>query len=262
MSNLISAVKKIVAAGERAEIYRHGVNVVICGKPNVGKSSLLNLLLNKEKAIVTDVPGTTRDIIEDYISVRGIPVKLIDTAGIRVTEDLVERIGIERSQQVIEEADIIIFLVDVGSGLTDEDRSIYNSIKHKKVIVLVNKEDLEEKNIDAEELKQQFPGIKLIRGSVIEEIGLEELENSIKDMIISEEYEDESMEVMIPLRQKNILQAVMRSLEEALQGLNSIPTDCLGVVISEAIDLMGELTGKNLREEAIDRIFHDFCIGK
>ena len=141
-------IDKLLLAGERAEIYREGINVAICGKPNVGKSSLLNALLRKEKAIVTSIPGTTRDIIEDYINIRGIPVKLKDTAGIRSTEDLVERIGIERSQEVISEADLVLFILDVGTGIDQEDRKIYEKIEKKNKIVLVNKEDLEEKRME------------------------------------------------------------------------------------------------------------------
>ncbi|WP_276619167.1 tRNA uridine-5-carboxymethylaminomethyl(34) synthesis GTPase MnmE [Syntrophomonas wolfei] len=255
-------IDKLLLAGERAEIYREGINVAICGKPNVGKSSLLNALLRKEKAIVTSVPGTTRDIIEDYINIRGIPVKLRDTAGIRFTEDLVERIGIERSQEVISEADLVLFILDVGTGIDQEDREIYEKIEKKNKIVLVNKEDLEEKNISETELEQLFPGVKIVRGSIIEETGLEELEESMEKAVLSGQLQSDDMEVMINLRQKNALLTAKRHIEDSLAVMGKVSLDCLGVDIWGALEALGEINGKNLKEEVIERIFHDFCIGK
>lgn len=262
LTNFLGEIDKILESSERSEVYRDGIGIAICGKPNVGKSSLLNALLKKERAIVTNIPGTTRDVIEDYINVRGIPVKLMDTAGIRMTEDVVERIGVERSRQVIKEADIVVFLLDVGSGITREDMSIYESIANRNVIVLVNKDDLEEKNIREEDLKELFADAEVIRGSVKEDIGLDELEDVIERMALSGKIGADDLEIMINMRQKNALLKAKKHAQEALISLRDVPLDCLGVDIWESLEALGEITGKNLKEEVIDRIFHDFCIGK
>ncbi|MEN6327116.1 MAG: tRNA uridine-5-carboxymethylaminomethyl(34) synthesis GTPase MnmE [Syntrophomonas sp.] len=258
----LSLVDKILKGGQRAEIYREGINAVICGKPNVGKSSLLNALLRQEKAIVTNIPGTTRDIIEDYINVNGIPVRIMDTAGIRSTEDVVERIGVERSEEVIKNADLVLLLLDVEAGITAEDLKIYEQIDRQKAIILVNKEDLEIKNINEEQLKAIFKGVKIIRGSVKEELGLEELENSIEDMVLSGQLASDDMEIMLNLRQKNALLQAKKHLEDSLAAIGEAPLDCLGVDIWGALEALGQVTGKNLKEEIMDRIFHEFCIGK
>lgn len=255
-------IDKLLTAAERAEIYRDGINIAICGKPNVGKSSLLNALLRKEKAIVTSIPGTTRDVVEDYINIRGIPVKLRDTAGIRYTNDLVERIGIEKSREVISEADLVLFILDVGAGIDQEDREIYEKIREKSKIILVNKEDLEDKNITAAELASGFPGVKIIRASVIEESGLEELEQSIEEAVLSGQLQSDDMEIMINIRQKNALITAKGHIEDSIKAMGSTSLDCLGVDIWGALEALGEISGKNLKEEVIDRIFHDFCIGK
>lgn len=255
-------IDRLLLAARKTEIYREGVNVAICGKPNVGKSSLLNALLRKEKAIVTSIPGTTRDIVEDYINIKGIPVKLRDTAGIRSTEDLVEKIGIEKSQEVIDESDLVLFILDVGAGIDREDLEIYERIEKKNKIVLVNKEDLEEKNISQAELERLFPAVKIVRGSVIEESGLEELEESIEAALLSGQLQSDDMEVMINLRQKNALLTAKRHIDESMAALGIVSLDCLGVDIWGALESLGEISGKNLKEEVIDRIFKDFCIGK
>ncbi|NLT20161.1 MAG: tRNA uridine-5-carboxymethylaminomethyl(34) synthesis GTPase MnmE [Syntrophomonadaceae bacterium] len=262
LTNILEQIEQIIAAGKRAEIYREGIKVVICGKPNVGKSSLLNALLRKEKAIVTDIPGTTRDVIEDYLNIKGIPVKLMDTAGIRTTHDLVERIGVDRSREVISEADLVIFLVDFESGITEEDLEIFHGIENRHIIILVNKEDLEEKNISEEELLQYFPGVKVIRGSVKEDIGLQELENSIESMVLSENLNADDMEIMLNLRQIAVLEKANQHLQDARHNLTTIPLDCLAVDVWGALESLGEISGKNLKEEVLDRIFSEFCIGK
>jgi len=262
LDRVIALIEKLQAAGKRGDIYREGLKVVICGKPNVGKSSLLNLLVRKEKAIVTDIPGTTRDIIEEFINIKGIPVKIMDTAGIRETQDIVEQIGVKRSQQAMESADLVIFVLDVGSGMTDDDVKVLRQIDQGKVIVLVNKEDLLEKRIDDADIKRLFPHTKVIRGSVKEEIGLEELEEAIEEMVINRDLSDDGMEIMLNQRQQHILEKCRRHVEDLLAGMKATSLDCLGVDAYGALEFLGELSGKSLKEEVIDRIFHDFCIGK
>ncbi len=253
---------RLIEAGRRSEIYRDGVKVVICGKPNVGKSSLMNALVKKEKAIVTEIPGTTRDVVEDYINLRGIPVKIMDTAGIRITEDFVERIGVEKSREVIEQADLLIFMLDVAEGISSEDLNIYQSLDRKRLIVLVNKEDLEDKKITPEEMDQLFNGVRVIRGSVKNEIGVEELEKAVEEMVLQGAIPSDGMEIMINLRQKNALLESRNQVESALQNLQEVPLDCLGVDVWGALESLGEISGKTLKEEVINRIFHDFCVGK
>lgn len=262
LEQVIAQLDHMLEAARRADIYRQGITIAIAGKPNVGKSSLLNALLRKERAIVTNIPGTTRDIIEDWLNIRGVPVKILDTAGIRDTEDIVEQIGVQRSREVIQQADLIIFLLDVTTGITAEDQYIYESIADGKVIVLVNKEDLEDKRVSEQELQQMFPGIPVIRGSVKEEIGLEELENLIEQMVLAGGLNSDDLEMVVNLRQKQSLATARQHLQEVLVSLQQVPLDCLGVDLRGALEALGEVTGKNLKDEVIDRIFHDFCIGK
>lgn len=262
LNNVAAQIEKMLAAAGRADIYRDGIAAAIVGKPNVGKSSLLNALLKKEKAIVTSIPGTTRDVIEDWLNIRGIPVRILDTAGIRATEDMVEKIGVERSQEVIKEADLIIFLLDVSSGITEEDRYIYESIEPQRLIVLVNKEDLEDKRVSEEELNRIFPDVPVIRGSVKEETGLDELEGSIEEMVLAGELNSDDLEMVVNLRQKHALTTALQHVREVLSGLQEVSLDCLGVDLQGALEALGEITGKSLKDEVLDRIFHDFCIGK
>ncbi len=262
LQEILSKLDSLINAARRAEVYREGISIAICGKPNVGKSTLLNTLLRKEKAIVTEIPGTTRDVIEDYINVRGIPVKIMDTAGIRFTEDQVEKIGVERSREAIKAADLVLFLLDVETGITAEDREIFSQIHTQNIIVMVNKEDLIEKKIDETSLKGMFPGLPIIRGSAREEIGIDELEESIEKLVLSGQTGSDNLEIMVSTRQRSALERARQQVLDTRDGLREAPLDCLGVDLGGAMEALGEITGKNLKEEAIDRIFHDFCIGK
>lgn len=256
------ALEAILRAGQRGEIYREGVAVAIVGKPNVGKSSLLNLLLKKEKAIVTHIPGTTRDIIEGSIIIRGIPVRIMDTAGIRKTDDLVESIGVEKSRKVIKDADIVLFLLDAGTGLEEEDLEIFNSITGTNVIVLVNKDDIELKRIGQKEVQKRFSPHKIIWASVAEKRGLEELEETIESMALSNVASTGDLEYMINVRQRNALERAGQQIEEIINGLGIVSLDCLAVDFWGVLECLGEISGRNLKEDVLDRIFQDFCIGK
>ncbi len=262
MLELMEVINRLIRAGKRADVYREGISIAICGKPNVGKSSLLNTLLRKDRAIVTSIPGTTRDVIEEQLIIKGIPVRLIDTAGIHATSDIVEQIGVEKSQEVIAEANLVLFLLDAGDGITDDDLNIYRNIENQNLIILVNKEDLEEKNITNRDMEQYFPGVKVIKVSAKEEQGIEEVEDSIEEMVLGGKLQSDDLEIMINLRQREALIRASQHLQDALKELNQVPLDCLGVDVWGALEALGEITGKNLREEVLDRMFHDFCIGK
>lgn len=255
--------QSLMEAGRRAEIYRSGVMVVICGKPNVGKSSLLNWLTGRERAIVTDIPGTTRDTIEAYINIKGIPVRLVDTAGIRETQDRVEAIGVQMAQQAISEAALAIFLLDVASGITAEDEAILGTLNAARTIIFINKDDLIDKHINTQEIKARYPGIPVIIGSVLEEQGLNVLQDQIEAVIMAGTGRESGMEVLLSQRQQRILEQCYQQLEEIITTvLGELPLDCLAVEINEVLEGLGELTGHNLQAEVMERIFRDFCIGK
>ncbi|NMA62589.1 MAG: tRNA uridine-5-carboxymethylaminomethyl(34) synthesis GTPase MnmE [Syntrophomonadaceae bacterium] len=255
--------EQILDVSRRGRIYRQGIKVVIAGKPNVGKSSLLNALLQENKAIVTDIPGTTRDVVEDYLNIRGIPVRVMDTAGWRETKDVVEKIGVERTREVIAEADVVIVVLDVGAGISQEDLDIRDLLAGKKTIVLVNKEDLPEKRITTQELEEMFGDWPVIRGSVKEDMGLEELEQAIEKLVLRGEVQADDMEMMVNLRHEEALHQAKVHMEAAKMALEAdLSLDCLAVDVWGALEALGEATGRNLREDVIDRIFEEFCIGK
>jgi len=261
LNQVLDLLDKILNAGNKGRIYQDGISLVICGKPNVGKSSLLNALVQKDKAIVTDIPGTTRDIVEEYLNVRGIPVRLMDTAGIRETEDVIEKIGVDKSRTAMENADMIIFLLDVASGITEEDLDIYQKIKDKKFVILVNKEDLEERKITSDEINKYFANAAIIHGSVRTDTGLEELEDAIESKVLQGQ-NGAGMEIMLNIRQAGALKRARKSVLDLLSSLRNAPLDCLGVDAWGALECLAEVTGKGLKEEVIDRIFKEFCIGK
>lgn len=254
-------IEEILMAAERAEIYRQGFNIAIIGKPNVGKSSLLNALLKKNRAIVTDIPGTTRDVIEEHLFIDGIPIKLLDTAGIRVTDDPVEKLGVQKSEEVLDSADLVIWMLDFASGITEEDIDIFHKVAGKKRIVLVNKEDLES-NITEKELQRLFPDDIIIKASVKEETGLNDLTDCIAEIAVEGEIGHNQLEIMLNIRQKQAFRKVQNHINEARRAAGVITYDCLAVDLSIALEALGELTGKNSKEEVLDRIFRDFCIGK
>ena len=254
----ILEMKKLINGANEGKIIREGLNVTIIGKPNVGKSSLMNALLQEKRAIVTDIPGTTRDVIEEYINLGGIPVKITDTAGIRETEDVVERIGVERSKEKLEEADLVILMLDTSRPLEEEDREIIESIKNKKVIVLLNKVDLERK-IDLDELKHLDNFIEI---SAMTGFGLEDLKNKIKDLFFNGEVDNESL-IITNSRHK---QALYRALENCENAQNRLKKneflDLISIYVTSGLRALGEITGSELEEDLVNKIFSEFCVGK
>ncbi len=248
---------------EKGRILREGVNVVIVGKPNVGKSSLLNELTGKNKAIVTDIPGTTRDIIEEYVNMGGIPVRLIDTAGIRETEDVVERIGVERAKKAVTSADLVIMMLDASYGLTEEDIEIYNTVKEKKILVLINKIDVDNKKENTQKIEDVFKGNRIIKMSLIGGIGVGQLEDEIRALFNKGEvsYNDEIM--VTNVRHKSLIETAVRSIDAAVLSYeNGMPLDCITIDIKDAAEYLGQITGESTADDVLHQIFSRFCIGK
>lgn len=259
---VLNDIRGLLNTADRGKILREGLNTVILGKPNVGKSSLLNAILRENRAIVTDVPGTTRDIIEEYVNIDGIPLKIIDTAGIRDTEDVIEKIGVDRAKNVVSKADLIIAVFDTSRELTKEDMDIIDIIKDKKSIVLLNKTDLPNK-LEREDLQKQLGNKKLIVTSIAKGVGVEELEKTIKEMFYSGNVEISSDIVVTNIRHKNQLERAEKNISDALQGIKQgVPLDCVEVDVKNCWENLGEISGDTVSEDIIDKIFSEFCIGK
>ncbi|MBU3075648.1 tRNA uridine-5-carboxymethylaminomethyl(34) synthesis GTPase MnmE [Clostridium estertheticum] len=257
---IISEIDMLLSTADEGKILREGLSTVIVGKPNVGKSSLLNALVKEKRAIVTEVPGTTRDAIEEYISIEGIPVKIVDTAGIRETDDIVEKIGVETSKQKIDEADLVILMLDSSMDLSREDIEIIDYIKEKKYIVLLNKSDLGGK-IDISELRN-LKSKYITEISIKTGFGLDDLKNNIKDLFFNGEIKTEGVFVTNN-RHKQALIRAKENLESSLNALEyTSAIDLASIDIRNAWMNLGEITGEALDEDIIHKIFSEFCLGK
>lgn len=258
LKEAIFDIETLLKEADEGRIIRDGLNMVIVGKPNVGKSSMLNTLLKENRAIVTDVPGTTRDIIEEYLNVDGIPIRIIDTAGIREAKDVVEQIGIERSKEKLNQADIVLLMIDSSRPLDEEDMQIIEAVKDRKTIVVKNKCDLEVK-INEEDLKD-FNDI--ILSSTKTGYGIEELKNKIKEIFFNGEVSSESL-IISNNRHK---QALYRALENCKEALKRVQLneylDLISIYVTSALRALGEITGAELEEDLINKIFSEFCVGK
>lgn len=260
--DLSKSIKKLIESFDEGKIIRDGLSTAIVGRPNVGKSSLLNILIKENRAIVTDVPGTTRDIIEEYLNISGILVKLVDTAGIRETEDVVERIGVERTKAAIDEAELVIFTVDASTKLTEEDQDIIELIGNKKVIVAANKID-KGKTVDLDYLTEKFYRDNVVEISVKERIGIDALEDKIKSIVYQGQAGISKNKMVTNIRHKDLLDKAFESVERAIDSLrNGIPVDLLSVDIKEAWSRLGQITGDVVEEDIIKEIFSKFCVGK
>ena len=257
-----SMLKELQDSYYEGKIHREGLSTAIIGRPNVGKSSLLNFLLKENRAIVTDIPGTTRDIIEEYLNIKGILIKLIDTAGLRETEDVVEKIGVERTKDVLEKADLVIFIIDASEDLTHEDITIANLIKDKKVIVAANKIDAGIK-ADLDEIEKLFDKTNIIKISVKDKIGIDLLEKAIYDSVYSGNIRSKSNVVVSNVRHKSLIDGALESIERALEAIDiGIPVDLISVDLKDAWNFLGSITGDTVEEDIITEIFSRFCIGK
>ncbi|MED4610965.1 tRNA uridine-5-carboxymethylaminomethyl(34) synthesis GTPase MnmE [Bacillus subtilis] len=261
-----TAVKKEIEAllrtSEQGKILREGLSTVIIGRPNVGKSSLLNSLVHEAKAIVTDIPGTTRDVIEEYVNVRGVPLRLVDTAGIRETEDIVERIGVERSRQVLKEADLILLVLNYSEELSEEDVKLFEAVEGMDVIVILNKTDLEAK-IDTERVRELANGRPVVTTSLLKEEGINDLEEAIQSLFYTGVIESGDLTYVSNTRHISILQQAKRAIEDALSGIEQdVPIDMVQIDLTRCWELLGEIIGDSVHESLIDQLFSQFCLGK
>ncbi|WP_346917258.1 tRNA uridine-5-carboxymethylaminomethyl(34) synthesis GTPase MnmE [Clostridium sp.] len=253
-------IKEFIETAEEGKILREGLSTVIVGKPNVGKSSLLNALTKENRAIVTDIPGTTRDVIEEYINISGIPIKIIDTAGIRETDDVVEKIGVERSRAKINDADLIILILDSSNDLSEEDKEIINHISNKKYMILLNKSDLNSKIVQKDLENIYCTNIYSISAKTGE--GIDDVRAAIKDMFFKGEISTNNV-IITNTRHKEALLRAHECIENAINTLNhTFAIDLASIDIRNAWTFLGEITGDSLEENIIDKIFKDFCLGK
>ncbi len=252
---------KLIRSGDSGRILREGISTVIVGKPNVGKSSLLNALLKESRAIVTDIPGTTRDVIEEYIQIRGIALKLVDTAGLRETEDLVEQMGVERSKAFFNRADLVIFVLSADQMLTAEDYEIMTYLKERKGIIIINKSDLE-RVLDYSEVKKQVGHLPIIETSILLEEGIETLEEAIGEMIFGG-LKAQPTEMVTNVRHLNALKKALEALDEAIRVTEeNMPYDFIEVDLKNVYEALGEVTGASMEEDLVNKIFSNFCLGK
>jgi len=258
MKEIKTKINKILEDSKNGKIINEGIKTSIIGRPNVGKSSILNELLEEDKAIVTDIEGTTRDIVEGKINIDGVLLNIIDTAGIRKTEDIVEKIGVNKSLELIDNSDLILYVLNNNNEITNEDLELLEKIKDKNHIVIINKIDLENK-LDM----NKIPSNNIIKMSVKDNIGIEELQNKIKELFNFEQLELNDMTFVTNARSIAILKQIKKSIEDIEISLkNNLPIDIIEIDIKNIWEKLGEIIGEAYEEELIDNLFKNFCLGK
>lgn len=261
-NEVLEEINRLLQVARQGKILREGIKTGIIGRPNVGKSSLMNTLVQETKAIVTEIPGTTRDTIEEYVNVRGVPLQLIDTAGIRETEDLVERIGVERSHQVLKESDLLLFVLNYSEVLTEDDRKLFEAVKDLQTIIILNKTDLPKK-INMEEIIDLAKGRPIIEMSILEDKGIDELEKAIAHLFYAGEVETGDFTYVSNARHIQLLKEAKRHLEDAKGALAfDTPLDLVQIDFTRTWELLGEIIGDTASEALIDQLFSQFCLGK
>jgi tRNA modification GTPase len=256
-------IQQLLSTAKQGKVLRDGLATAIIGHPNVGKSSILNHLLHEDKAIVTDVAGTTRDVIEEYVNVQGVPLKLVDTAGIHETEDKVEKIGVDRSRKALSQADLVILVLDSSVPLRDEDRELLRETNHMQRIVVLNKSDLEVK-VNLNELQEYVDDKEIIKSSAVSPLGTKDLEDRIAAMFFAGSIENTSNNIMVTnARHIGLLKQAETALDAVLEGIETgMPVDLVQIDMTRAWDLLGEITGDSYQDELLDQLFSQFCLGK
>ena len=266
ISDMLDSVEKklnkLENSFDNGKIIKEGIKTAIVGKPNAGKSSLLNAILKEDRAIVTEIEGTTRDTIEEFITINGIPLKLVDTAGIRKAKDKVEKIGISKSREIAKAADLIIAIFDSSKDLTDEDMEILNLIKGKKVIILLNKIDLNSK-IDENDSRLLAVSQDIIKVSALNNLGIDKLYEKITNLFNLDQINLDNEVLITNLRQKNLITKAIDHIQETKNTMsNNMPLDIVAISIKEILEDLGSITGDEVSEDIIDEIFSKFCLGK
>ncbi len=255
LNEIKKELESLLEEGKIGKIIENGIKVAIVGRPNVGKSSILNALLKENKAIVTDIAGTTRDIVEGEIELKGIALKFIDTAGIRKTDDVVEKIGVDKSMEMIDAADLVILVLNNNEKLTDEDKEIMTKLKNKTHIIFINKNDLE--------TKLEVNDTDVVKGNTIDINGLDSLKNKIVELFDLEKINNSNLEMASSAREIGLIKEALNSIENALNNVSSqLPVDMIAIDIKKAWDLLGEITGESYQDELLDTLFSKFCLGK
>ena len=259
-NKLLPELNKLIKTADTGKILKEGIKTVILGKPNVGKSSLMNFLLNENRAIVTEIPGTTRDTIEEFVNIKGVPLRIIDTAGIRETDDKVEKIGVEKALEKVKEADLVIMVFDSSKELEKEDEQILDYIKNKKVIYIRNKTDLENK-LDLSSYKKIEK--QVINVSILQNLGLERIIKKIEELFFQGHLNVGDEPIINNVRHKNLLINAKNSLEEVLKSIdNNMTIDFLEIDLKDTVEQLGLIIGRSISDDLIDKIFDEFCIGK
>ena len=252
----------LLSTAKQGKILRDGISTAIVGRPNVGKSSLLNALLREEKAIVTDIEGTTRDTVEEYINIRGVPLKLVDTAGIRDTEDVVERIGVERSKKALTEAELVLLLLNQSEALTAGDRELLALTQDHKRIIIMNKIDLPNQLLK-ESLLEWVEEDEIIATSMMTQEGIDALEEKIADYFFSGQSGEKDATYVSNARHIDLLQKASQSLDEVRNGIDmGMPVDLIQIDFTRAWEILGEIIGENAPDELLTQLFSQFCLGK
>lgn len=259
---VLEKVEELLSTADRGKLIKEGIKTVILGKPNVGKSSLLNAFLKENRAIVTDIPGTTRDTVEEYMNLFGVPIKLVDTAGIRETKDVVEKIGVEKSKQQAKDADLILFLLDTSRPFEKEDREILSFCEGKKTLVLFNKIDLKNQ-MQKEEVLPFVEEKNIFALSVLENKGMEAVIKRIQELFFMGDISMKDTIFLTNVRHKDVLEKAKEGLQKTLETIAmKMPEDFVSMDLQEVLGALGEITGDTMDEEIIDRIFTKFCLGK
>lgn len=252
----------LLQTAKQGRILREGISTAIVGRPNVGKSSLLNALAQSQRAIVTDIPGTTRDVIEEYVNVRGIPLRLLDTAGIRETEDLVEQIGVEKSHEALQNADLILYMLNNQEPLSAEDEALIQLLQQLPVILIINKTDLEQR-LDLGRLHDYFPSSPMVQMSIVKNEGIEKLEEAIAQRFMTGKMKRADGTYLTNARHVHLVQQAISALDDAVAALHAaMPIDLVQIDLQRAWQYLGEMIGKEVHEDLINQLFSQFCLGK